>query len=259
MDRIAFEIFGLSVTWYGLIITTGVIVALSVAILLCKIRKINTDTALELLVWCFPLAILGARSYYCIFSGYSYNFIEFISIWNGGIAIYGGIIGGLLGVILYSIIRKKDFLSTLDLIAPCLIIAQAIGRWGNFANQEVYGIEITDPNLQWFPFGVFIEALGQWHYATFFYESMFNLIGFFVLYMLFRKNLHKGVVTAVYLMFYGTIRFFLEMLRAPSEILFIGNSGIPVSCVVSLCFALVGLGYIIYVWQKHRRNKKMLE
>lgn len=259
MNRIAFEIFGISVSWYGLIITTGVIVALSVAVLLCKHRKISTDTPFELLIWCFPLAILGARTYFCIFSGYSYNFIEFISIWNGGIAIYGGIIGGLIGIILYSIIRKKDFLSTLDLIAPCLIIAQAIGRWGNFANQEVYGVAITDPNLQWFPFGVFIDALGEWHYATFFYESMLNLIGFFLLYFLFRKNLFKGIVTATYLIFYGTIRFFLETLRAPSEILFIGNSNIPVSCVVSLCFVLIGLGYILYAVKKHKLNKKVLK
>lgn len=247
MNRIAFEIFGIPVAWYGIIIVTGVLVALLVAVWLCKIRKISTDTPFELLVWCFPLAIIGARTYFCIFSGQTYTFMEFISIWNGGMAIYGGLIGGIIGIILYCVIRKKNFMATLDLIAPCLIIAQAIGRWGNFVNQEVYGIQITDQSWQWFPFGVYIEALGEWHYATFFYESMLNIIGFILLFLLFRKHLQTGVVVSSYLIFYGTIRFFLEMLRAPSEILFIGNSGIPVSCVVSAVMVLIGIGYLVYL------------
>jgi len=255
MDRIAFELFGISVSWYGIIIVTGVLVALLVAVWLCKQRKISTDTPFELLVWCFPLAIIGARTYFCIFSGQSYNFIEFISIWHGGMAIYGGIIGGLIGLILYAVIRKKNFLTTLDLVAPCLIIAQAIGRWGNFVNQEVYGLQITDPSWQWFPFGVYIEALGEWHYATFFYESILNLIGFVILLLIFRKGFKAGVVTAWYLIYYGTVRFFLEMLRAPSEILFIGDSGIPVSCVVSAVMVLVGTGFLIYLAIKNKKEK----
>ena len=246
-ERIAFEIFGVSVAWYGIIIVTGVIVALLVGVLLCKKRGLSTDTPFELLVWCFPLAIIGARAYFCIFSGETYSFMEFIAIWNGGMAIYGGLIGGIIGIILYCVIRKKNFLQTLDLIAPCLIIAQSIGRWGNFVNQEVYGLQITDPSFQWFPFGVYIEALGEWHYATFFYESMLTLAGFFLLYFLFRKHLQKGVVLSAYLIYYGTVRFFLELLRAPSEILFIGDSGIPVSCVVSAVMVLVGVGYIVYL------------
>ena len=246
MNKIAFVLFGVEVAWYGIIIVTGVAVALLVAVLLCMSRKISTDTPFELLVWCFPLAIIGARAYFCIFSGKSYNFMEFIAIWNGGLGIYGGLIGGLVGLILYSVIRKKNLLSTLDLVAPCLIIAQAIGRWGNFVNQEVYGIQIADPAWQWFPFGVYIEALGEWHYATFFYESVLNVGGFILLLFLFRKNLRPGTVTAAYLIFYGTIRFFLEMLRAPSEILFIGNSGIPISCVVSFVMVLIGIGFFIY-------------
>jgi len=257
MNRIAFEIFNFSITWYGIIIASSVLVGLLVAIKLCKIKGINPDSPFELLLWCFPLAIIGARTYFCMFSGDSYTFLEFIAIWNGGMAIYGGIIGGLIGLIIYSLVRKQNLLATLDIVAPCLIIGQALGRWGNFANQEVYGLEITDPNFQFFPFGVYIEKLSEWHYATFFYESILNVIGFLILYYLFRKNLKNGIVTSVYLVFYGTIRFFLELLRESTEVLYLNNTNIPVSCIVSFAMILIGSGFIIYSYIKSRKIKEL--
>lgn len=238
---VAFTLGSLTVKWYGIIIATGVLVAVLIACYNAKLKGYSKDFPYELLLWCFPLAIIGARVYYIIFSGQSYTFAEAIAIWNGGMAIYGGIIGGLIGLILYSVIKNKNLLQITDIVAPSLIIAQAIGRWGNFANQEVYGQVVTDSAQQWFPFAVYIESLGEWHYAMFFYESMLCLIGFILLMFLFKKTKSCGIVTATYLIFYGIERFILEGMRQESEILFISGTKIPVSQVVSVGFVIAGI------------------
>jgi len=256
---VAFEIFGFSVKWYGIIIATGVLVAVLVACHNAKIKNYAKDFPYEILLWCFPLAIIGARLYYIIFSGESYTFAEAIAIWNGGMAIYGGIIGGLIGLVIFSLVKKHSLLKITDLVAPSLIIAQSIGRWGNFANQEVYGTVVTNPDLQWFPFSVYIEKLGEWHYATFFYESMICLFGFIILMLLFRKVKLGGIVTSAYLIIYGVERFFLEGLREPTEILFIGNSNIAVSQVVSIGFVLAGVVLLTAILILNRRKNIAIE
>ena len=136
-------------------------------------------------LFALPCAIVGARVYYCIFNGVS-SFLEIFEVWKGGLAIYGGIIGGFLGLLLCCKIKKYSLAKACDLAAPCLILGQAIGRWGNFFNQEVYGAKITDPALQWFPFGVLLNN-GEWHYALFFYECIINIIIFIVLLKLLKK------------------------------------------------------------------------
>lgn len=256
---VAFHLFGMDIKWYGIIIATGVLVAVLVACYNAKIKGYNKDFPYELLLWCFPLAIIGARIYYIIFSGQSYSFSEAIAIWNGGMAIYGGIIGGLIGLILCSIIRNQNLLKITDLVVPSLIIAQSIGRWGNFANQEVYGKVVTDSAQQWFPFSVYIERLGEWHYATFFYESIICLIGFILLMYLFRKVKTYGIVTSVYLMFYGIERFFLEGMRQESEILFISGTDIPVSQVVSVGFVLAGAIILTACLIVNKKRKQTVE
>lgn len=105
----------------------------------------------------------------------------------GGLSIIGGVCGGALGVVLFCLIHKINFLRVADCLMPCVILAQAVGRWGNFINQEVYGPQVTDPALQWFPFSVFIEDVGEWHYAFFFYESVLDLIIFAILFTLMWK------------------------------------------------------------------------
>lgn len=242
---VAFTLGSLTVKWYGIIIATGVLVAVLIACYNSKLKGYSKDFPYELLLWCFPLAIVGARIYYIIFSGQSYTFVEAIAIWNGGMAIYGGIIGGIIGLILYSVIRNKNLLQITDIVAPSLIIAQAIGRWGNFANQEVYGQVVTDTAQQWFPFAVYIERLGEWHYAMFFYESMLCLIGFILLMFLFQKTKSYGIVTAAYLIFYGIERFILEGMRQESEILFISGTKIPISQVVSIGFVIAGITILV--------------
>ena len=253
---VAFELFGLTIKWYGIIIATGVLVAVLVACYNNKLKNYDKDFPYEVLLWCFPLAIVGARIYYIIFSGQSYTFMEAIAIWNGGMAIYGGIIGGLIGLILFSVIRNQNLLKITDLVAPSLVIAQAIGRWGNYANQEVYGKVVTNPDLQWFPFSVYIDKLGEWHYATFFYESMICVIIFVILMLVFRRVKMLGIVTSLYLILYGIERFFLEGMRQESEILFIGNSNIPVSQVVSILFVIAGIALMIGVIFNERKKIK---
>ena len=255
---VAFTLGSLTVKWYGIIIATGVLVAVLIACYNSKLKGYSKDFPYELLLWCFPLAIVGARIYYIIFSGQSYTFAEAIAIWNGGMAIYGGIIGGLIGLILYSIIKNKNLLQITDIVAPSLIIAQAIGRWGNFANQEVYGQVVTDPAQQWFPFAVYIENLGEWHYAMFFYESMLCLLGFLLLMYIFNKTKSYGIVTSAYLIFYGVERFILEGMRQESEILFIGGTNIPVSQVVSIGLVIAGIVTLIVLQVLARKRVRAL-
>ena len=244
------------ISWYGVIIGTGFLVALMCAIQLCEQRGLPSDFPYDLILWIFPLSIIFARAYYVICSPNEFsNFGEMIAVWNGGIAIYGGIIGGAIGLIICCVIKKKSIIATMDIAAPCLIIAQAIGRWGNFVNQEVYGMEVTNKAMQWFPFAVHITEYGQdsWHLATFFYESMLNIVGFFVLLAILRKINIKGIVASSYLVFYGTVRFLLEGLREEMYILNIPGTNLAVSKVVSLVIILVGLVWLTCLLINNRK------
>ena len=252
------DMYFISISWYGVIIGTGFLVAIMCATQLCQHRGLPNDFPYDLILWIFPLSIIFARIYYVICSpGEFSNFGEMIAVWNGGIAIYGGIIGGVIGVVICCLIKKRNIVSTLDIAAPCLIIAQAIGRWGNFVNQEVYGMEVTNKAMQWFPFAVHITENGHnsWHLATFFYESILNVIGFFILVTILRKSNIKGIVTSSYLIFYGFVRFLLEGLREPEYILNIPGTNFAVSKVVSLVIILVGVVWLTCLLIKNRNNK----
>lgn len=250
--------FGVNVSWYGVIIGFGFLVAIMFYTKLSKYRGIPDDFAYDLIWWVFPLSIIGARTYYVLCSLEEFdNFYEMIAIWNGGMAIYGGIIGGLIGVIICCLIKKKNIISALDVICPPLILAQAIGRWGNFVNQEVYGFEVTNKSLQWFPFAVHITEYGMdsWHLATFFYESILNLAGFFILVIILRKVNIKGIVTSSYLIFYGIVRYFLEALRIDGYILKIPGTSFPVSQAVSIACVVVGVVLMSVLLLLRLKNK----
>jgi len=251
------DMFITTISWYGVIIGTGFLIALVCAVQLMKERGLPEDFPYDLILWIFPLSIIGARLYYVLCSPGQFNsFMEVIAIWEGGIAIYGGIIGGVLGVVICCLIKKQNIVSTLDVAAPCLIIAQSIGRWGNFVNQEVYGFEVTNKFFQWFPFAVKIGE--NWHLATFFYESILNVGGFFLLTYLLRKTKIKGVVASSYLIFYGAVRFLLEGLRESQFILNIPGTSFAVSKVVSLAIILGGVVWLTCLLI-NRRNKLINE
>lgn len=256
-----FSIFGLEIKFYGIIMATAMLVGYFIACKLAKKRGIDSNDILTLAIIVLPLAVIGARIYYCVFSGYSYSFLEFIGWENGtfairGLAIYGGVIGGFVGVLIYCAIKRSFRILPVitDILVPVLILGQALGRWGNFFNQEAYGSAVTNPNWQWFPFAVFIDGEG-WHLATFFYESLWNLIGFAVLLAIFYKHKTPGTTTASYLIFYGLGRVLIEGLRTDS--LYLWNTSIRVSQLLSAILILVGV-VILIVMALQKKKKEVL-
>lgn len=211
-----FTVFGIEIKLYGVIIAFGMMLGVFVAVKNTKWRSLKADDVYTIALYALPLAIIGARLYYVAFSGQSYTFAEILNIRSGGLAIYGGVIGGAVGVLLFCLIHKKNFILVADVAVVSLILGQAIGRWGNFFNQEAYGYAVTNPAWQWFPFAVFIEAEGAWHLATFFYESLGNVIIFAVLMYLIRKIEKPGIITALYFVMYGVIRMIIEGFRTDS-------------------------------------------
>ena len=174
------------------------------------------DTAVDFALWAVPAAIIGARVYYVAFQWdlYKDDLLRAFRLWEGGIAIYGAVIGGALGAMAYAKKKKLSFGALADMTAPALILGQAIGRWGNFVNQEAYGALIENPALQFFPLAVYAD--GAWRMATFFYESVWNFIGFFVLWLNRKKTVKPGDLFLKYLCWYGVGRAVIEGLRTDS-------------------------------------------
>lgn len=211
-------LFGI-VPVYGLLIAAGIFAALLLCTKQEKEKGLPADTSIDLALWVVPLAVIGARLYYVIFQWpqYRQNLLSVLYVWEGGLAIYGGIIGGVLGGYVFSRRKKMPFFRLADMVAPGLILAQAIGRWGNYINGEAYGYAVVNPALQFFPLAVQID--GSWHMATFFYESMWNFIGFWLLWLNRKKVRRDGNVFFCYLIWYGLGRSVIEGLRTDSLML----------------------------------------
>ncbi len=258
LESKTFTLFGYEIAWYGVIVALGMLMGVVCAIIICKKKKYDFSIPINLALWALPLAIVGARIYYCILHGVS-DFWQIFRIWDGGMAIYGGVIGGFLGVVICCKIHKYSLLEACDLAAPCLLLGQAIGRIGCYFGGCCYGIETTNEALMKFPFSVQIMTENglEWHLATFFYEAFFNLIGFIVLMILTFKVKKKGIVTASYLIIYGTVRAVLEYFRDPAESLMLGNTGIKASMLLSIILAIVGIVILclaIYFDKKRRQE-----
>lgn len=251
-----FEIFGVEIKFYGLIMALSMLLGVMLACRLAKKRGVKSDDIYLLALIVLPCAVVGARLYYCFFYEYNYTFRELFNIRQGGLAIYGGVIGGVIGVIIFALIKKnwKMIFILCDICAPCLILGQALGRWGNFFNQEAYGNLITNTSLQWFPFGVFIESENAWFQATFFYESLWNFIGLGILLFVYLKTKRTGITTASYLVWYGLGRLWIEGLRTDS--LYIGSTGIRVSQLISLILVVAGSIILLINYLKQRKEKK---
>ena len=240
-----FTVFGFDIYYYAVCIVIGIILATVVVGLLFKRRNIPVDWTVDLLLCILPLGIIGARTFY-VLTDPSTSIAEwFTGFRDGGLSILGGVMFGALGVVLFSVIHKIPFLRVADCLVPGVILAQGIGRWGNFFNQEVYGAEVVNESLQWFPFAVHLDN-GEWHYAFFFYESMLNLIIFALLFTLmwkFRKKPH-GIALSLYCIGYGTVRSIMEPLRDPQFIL---GDEFPISQFVSLCILAAGIILLLSV------------
>lgn len=251
---VLFDLFLFDVSWYGFLIGCAFLLAVVIACELMPERGLKKDLPYDLIWWIFPLSIVGARIAFVVNNLEMYDtFWEMCAVWNGGLSIYGGVMGGAIGLVICCLIKKANPISAMDCVAPVLILGQAIGRWGNFANMEVYGWEITNDALKWFPFGV--EINGTWHLANFFYESILNLAGFFILLFLLRKTKKKGLVTCTYLMYYSFIRFFLEGLRDPQFIMVIPGTNIEWSTLTSIITFSVGAIGLLAILILHLKNK----
>ena len=222
-NRVAFSILGFPVYWYGLLIAVGLVLGVLCASMREKKLGLKKDTTLDFLLLALPVAIVGARIYYVAFSWESYrsDLLSIVNLREGGLAIYGGVIGGILAAVIFSKWKKIPFFALADLCAPSLALGQAVGRWGNFFNQEAYGAVLQNEALRFFPIAVHIEADGLWHAATFFYESTWCLIIVIALLVGERKGYfrRRGDIFAAYLFLYAAERAIVEGLRADSLML----------------------------------------
>jgi prolipoprotein diacylglyceryl transferase len=246
MNPVAFSIFGQPIYWYGILISAGVLIGIFLAMHHAKIFGMDQDSIVDMALLAIPMAIIGARLYYVIFEWDQYKGhpLDIFNIRKGGLAIYGGVLGGVLGGYLFSRWKKIDFWNLTDICAPSIILGQAIGRWGNYINQEAYGVVVNNPQWQWFPVAVFIQADQQWHMATFFYESFWNLIVFFILMGYRRHRKRTGEVFLLYLILYSLGRIFIEGLRTDS--LYLDN--VRISQLLGIL--LVVLGIVLFVYRR---------
>lgn len=247
MNPVAFTIFGVDIMWYGVLISTGVLLGVVFALRECKRIGFKEDNLLDFLLYAIPAAIIGARAYYVIFSWdfYSKNPDQIINIRNGGLAIHGALIAGVIVGVLFCKKRKIKVLELLDIVMPSVALGQAIGRWGNFINQEAHGGP-TD-----LPWGIIVN--GQKVHPTFLYESIIDLCIFLFL-MWFRKNKKTtdGQVLGLYLIFYSAGRFFVEGLRTDS-LMFLG---MRVAQLISLGSILLGVILLVYLNKKKNNSIK---
>jgi len=249
-----FGISGFNIAWYGVIIGFGMALGIVLACYRAKRKGYKSDLIIDFILIAFPIAIICARLYYVAFEweAYADNPLKILAIREGGLAIYGGVIGGAITAFIFSKINKFPFLKLVDLVIPSLVLGQAIGRWGNFVNQEAYGGLITNSKLQFFPYSVYIDSISEWHQATFFYESMWNLLLFMLLIVIVRKTKKDGIILAVYFIGYGLGRFLIEGLRTDSLYL-LGK--IRVSQMLSFLLIIGGL-ILFTLIQKRKISEK---
>lgn len=222
IDKVAFYIGSLPVHWYGVIIGTGAILGLLLAIYEAKRIGMNSDVILDLVIYAAPTAIIGARLYYVFFKWdfYSKNPMEIIAIWHGGLAIHGALIGAVIAGLIYARVKGISFFKLADIVAPSILLGQAIGRWGNFINQEAHGGPVSLDFLQNMHLPQFIidqmYINGVYYHPTFLYESIWDIVGVLILVLYRRRNPMRGLVFINYFIWYSIGRFFIEGLRTDS-------------------------------------------
>lgn len=236
------------IPWYSVLIVSGALIAIVLAVREEKNIGLKKDTVLDLSLWILPIGIIGARIYYVVFSWNEFrgDLLSVLRVWEGGIAIYGALIAGLITILVFSRARKIAPLVLCDIAAPGVVLAQAIGRWGNFFNMEAYGVPVTDRALQFFPFAVLIpsDSAAPWHMATFFYESLWDLLVFVCL-LIARRRLFRrtGDVFFSYAFLYACGRLVVEDFRMDS---LYAASSVRVSQLLSviICAALLILFFL---------------
>ena len=247
IDRIAF--FGIS--WYAVLIVAAILIGLAFCTREARRLHVPQDTIIDFLLYTIPLAIICARIYYVIFrfNMYSEDLLSIFNIREGGLAIFGGIIGGLIAARIAARRHQVPVLTLLDIVAPALVLGQAIGRWGNYINMEAYGLRISEEYLQFFPFAVEIPVgdIWYWHMATFFYEFCWDVIVFAILLLIRHHKRRSGDVFCWYLLLYCAGRTVIEGLRNDS-LTFISEF-VRISQVLS---AMAAFGVVLYFFLRIR-------
>ena len=243
-----------SIHLYGLIIATGLLLAVLYGCRRCSQFGIIEDTLTDGVLWVTPFAFLCARLYYCIFyweqGGYAANPLSILYVWEGGLAIYGGVIGAILGIIVFCKVKKVSIGAVLDIVALGFLIGQAMGRWGNFFNREAFGAE-TDSFLRMGLYNV-VTGVTEYHHPTFLYESVWNLAGFIALHFLSKRRQYDGQVALGYAAWYGLGRVFIEGLRTDS--LYIGAFRVS-QLVAAASFVLAAAMLICQALRPHDPQK----
>lgn len=258
VNRIAATIFGIDIYWYGIILTTGLLLSAVVGFRLAKRYNMNEDHLIDVVMIGAVCSIICARAYYVAFAPFKYdNFWDMINIRDGGIAIYGAVIGAFVFGGLACKWRKLDVLNVFDITATCFLLGQGIGRWGNFVNQEAFG---TNTTLPWGMLsqgttaylksvqgtlaaqGIMVDPYAPVH-PTFLYESIWCLLGFILLMIYIKNRKFKGEMLCLYAVWYGIGRFFIEGLRTDS---LETAGGMRTSQIVAVITIAIGLAVILY-------------
>ena len=247
----------LNIHMYGLIIACGLFLAAFYGMRRAKQFGVTEDHVLDGVLWVTPFAFVCARAYYCIFSWelYADNPISVFYIWEGGIAIYGGVLGAVVGIIAFCKIKKISLGATLDLVLLGFLIGQSIGRWGNFFNREAFG-SATD---SWLRMGLLDPTVGVvfYHHPTFLYESLWNALGFVILHFLSKRREYDGQIALGYVVWYGLGRTFIEGLRTDS--LYIPGTQLRVSQLLAAASCLIAAAVLVYFMFKPPARKLFVD
>ncbi|KOR81016.1 MULTISPECIES: prolipoprotein diacylglyceryl transferase [Peribacillus] len=262
LNPIAIDLGPIQVHWYGLIIGFGVLLGLIIALRESERRGLDKEIFTDLILFAVPIAIISARIYYVIFQWeyYSQNPGDIIKIWNGGIAIHGALIGSVLTAIVFAKVKKVSFWKLVDIAAPSLLLGQAIGRWGNFMNQEAHGGEITRSFLENMHLPEFIinqmYINGTYYHPTFLYESIWNILGVIILLSLRKVNLRRGELFLTYVIWYSIGRYYIEGLRTDSLML---TESLRIAQVISIVLIAVAIALVVYRRVRGHADKRYLD
>jgi len=252
---VAFTVMGKDIYWYGIIIALGFVLAVIYGMRRAPQFGLTEDNILDMLFAAVPTAIVCARLYYCVFYWelYAHNPISVLYIWEGGLAIYGGVIGAVAAVLIFCKVKKMPAGPLMDIGGIGLLIGQLVGRWGNFINREAFGA-VTD---SFFKMGLTgADGVITYYHPTFLYESVWNLVGLIVLHVYSKRRTYDGEVFALYVAWYGLGRAWIEGLRTDSLYLF--GTGIRVSQLLAIISCVAAVGTIIWMHVAGRAGKKPL-
>lgn len=263
MNPILIDLGFMQIRWYSLLVLSAFVIGYFLVISRCKKKEISLVTISDMCFYLAIFSIIGARIYYCLFyvnslgqNPYFSNPIDILKIWEGGLAIHGGILAGFIFILFYTKKKKLNLLELIDIFAPALVLGQCIGRWGNFFNQEAFGPITNLSTLKGLGIpkfiidGMYID--GAYHHPTFLYESIGCFIIFIILIVIRNlKNIKDGQVTSVYLIMYGIIRFLIESLRTDSLMLF----NLKIARIVSIIMILIGIYLFIRPYIRSKNDK----